>query len=496
MEQVDTKIKINVKTRDVTLTSNLLGVEGENNVTRLIFQLSQFIDGIGMLRIKKDDFEGYVYLDKDIENQEYSLIVKSSLLSKAGTIRMLFRINDAEEQDTKTIFKSLPFSMKVKQELSTVNTIPEEYDTWIDKVNQAIILAEDKVEEIKFLSNDISESELVRQMAENERIIDESARESNELTRQQNEQQRILSESIREYNETERQNYINDLKVKVNNGEFKGEKGDTGAQGIQGEKGDTGEKGEEGIDGENGATFIPYLDSDGNLSWSNDKGLENPQTINIKGQKGDTGDKGEQGLQGEKGEDGADGQNGINGVDGKDGATFIPNVDEEGNLSWTNNKGLDNPTEVNIKGQKGDNGENGAKGEEGRGITNITKKSSEGLIDTYTINFSDNTNTEFQVTNGKDGEGSGDMAKAVYDTNNNGIVDNAEKVNGHTVDIDVPANAVFTDTIYDVATTTTNGLMSTEDKTKLDNMYTKSEVDNIIGDINIILASVVNGGDI
>lgn len=37
----------------------------------------------------------------------------------------------------------------------------------------------------------------------------------------------------------------------------------------------------------------------------------------------------------------------------------------------------------------------------------------------------------------------------IYDSDGNGIVDNAEKVNNHTVDIDVPANAKFTDTVYD-----------------------------------------------
>ncbi len=45
----------------------------------------------------------------------------------------------------------------------------------------------------------------------------------------------------------------------------------------------------------------------------------------------------------------------------------------------------------------------------------------------------------------------GDMKKEVYDTNNNGVVDNAEKVNNHTVEADVPEDAVFTDTIYDDA---------------------------------------------
>ena len=44
---------------------------------------------------------------------------------------------------------------------------------------------------------------------------------------------------------------------------------------------------------------------------------------------------------------------------------------------------------------------------------------------------------------------SGDMMKTVYDTNENGVVDNAEKVNNHAVYADVPTDAKFTDTIYD-----------------------------------------------
>jgi hypothetical protein len=43
----------------------------------------------------------------------------------------------------------------------------------------------------------------------------------------------------------------------------------------------------------------------------------------------------------------------------------------------------------------------------------------------------------------------GDMTNEVYDQNDNGIVDNAERVNGHNVYKDVPADAQFTDTVYD-----------------------------------------------
>lgn len=44
------------------------------------------------------------------------------------------------------------------------------------------------------------------------------------------------------------------------------------------------------------------------------------------------------------------------------------------------------------------------------------------------------------------------MTLAVYDQNNNGIVDNAEKVNGYTVETNVPADAKFTDTVYEKPT--------------------------------------------
>ncbi len=46
-------------------------------------------------------------------------------------------------------------------------------------------------------------------------------------------------------------------------------------------------------------------------------------------------------------------------------------------------------------------------------------------------------------------QGIADMTKAIYDTNNSGKVDDAEKVNGKTVEKSVPVNAKFTDTVYD-----------------------------------------------
>ena len=62
--------------------------------------------------------------------------------------------------------------------------------------------------------------------------------------------------------------------------------------GSKGSNGSNGTNGKDGADGEDGATFTPSVDSAGNLSWSNNKGLANPPTVNIKGPKGDAGSGG------------------------------------------------------------------------------------------------------------------------------------------------------------------------------------------------------------
>lgn len=56
---------------------------------------------------------------------------------------------------------------------------------------------------------------------------------------------------------------------------------------------------------------------------------------------------------------------GTAGADGEDGATFTPAVAADGTLSWTNDKGLTNPTPVNIKGPAGETGAPGAAGVNG-----------------------------------------------------------------------------------------------------------------------------------
>lgn len=81
--------------------------------------------------------------------------------------------------------------------------------------------------------------------------------------------------------------------------------------------------------------------------------------------KGETGSQGEQGIQGEKGDKGDKGDTGEQGIQG-------------------------------IQGEQGDTG---------NGISKIEKTGTVGNVDTYTIYFTDNTQTTFTVTNGLDAVG-------------------------------------------------------------------------------------------
>lgn len=123
----------------------------------------------------------------------------------------------------------------------------------------------------------------------------------------------------------------------INNGPLQGAKGDTGPEGPQGPKGDPGETGpqgpagadgapgkdgakgadglpgkdgadgapgKDGTNGRDGVTFTPSMSDDGDLSWTNDGGLANPATVNIKGPKGDQGERGEKGDTGATGPQG------------------------------------------------------------------------------------------------------------------------------------------------------------------------------------------------
>lgn len=130
-----------------------------------------------------------------------------------------------------------------------------------------------------------------------------------------------------------------------------------------------------------GTTFTPSLSNTGELSWTNDGGLANPATINIKGPKGEGGTIEITGVSVDDSSSEiaapsvevisstTDPQHakyslsfhnltGKRGPQGLRGYYFLPNVSTNGDLSWTNNSNgeLANPATINIRGPQGEIG--------------------------------------------------------------------------------------------------------------------------------------------
>ncbi len=191
-----------------------------------------------------------------------------------------------------------------------------------------------------------------------------------------------------------------------------GPPGPQGKQGIQGPQGPQGKTGPQGVQGIQGKQGIP-------------------------GPQGEAGPQGEQGPKGEKGDPGT----GLT-VSGRyDTTGDVPSPREGQNYyigteppydvytyiggKWVNGGKLQGATgatgpkgDTGLRGEKGETGEKGDKGDAGVSIASIRRtdgNGAPGTTDTYTVTLSNGTTSQFQVYNGRDGTGAGDVAGISFD---------------------------------------------------------------------------------
>lgn len=121
-----------------------------------------------------------------------------------------------------------------------------------------------------------------------------------------------------------------------------------------------GDKGDRGDQGERGYVFVPDVDSEGNMAWHNDGGLDNPPTVNIRGATF-TPHVGEDWMMRWTNDKGLENPEPVSLL----GVVFTPHLDEYGMLTFTNDRGLPNPPPVNIRGEQGPQGVQGVQGIQG-----------------------------------------------------------------------------------------------------------------------------------
>lgn len=115
---------------------------------------------------------------------------------------------------------------------------------------------------------------------------------------------------------------------------------------------------------------------------------------------------------------------------------------------------LDNGDFVGAQGPKGDPGTTGPKGETGpKGDTGATGPQGVSGVYVGSGDMPDGYNIQIDPSGTFTPVGTGDMAKYVYDTDDNGIVDNAEKLEGH-------AASYFAQATHSHAIADVNGLQA------------------------------------
>lgn len=295
---IDTKTR-NIKSRE----HNFLGIAGEHEIEQIVFKLSAFIVGEAILEIQKYNKENkqekyFINLEK--QEESYIFNVKNSLLDVAKPIKMQLHITTANEE----VFKSKIFEMQVYEAIDATETIPEEYAEWIDIANSAIAQMHEleqtisaKEEERQEAETNRTNSEKIRNESEKDRLQKEEERKEAEQERIEKEKTRIKNESDRITNENgraEAENNRSNAEISRNNAETQRQSNETARQTAEDAREDyiiTLRQSIENGDFD-GATFIPHLDENGDLSWSNNKELDNPPTINIMGPRGPQGETG------------------------------------------------------------------------------------------------------------------------------------------------------------------------------------------------------------
>lgn len=224
-------INIDDKTRKLSQASIVIGYKQENKAESIEFEIPDYLKEYGKkICFKTKDGKVFSKMFDDITSNIFTFTRTETQYGELDATIQFFKTENEDMIVYKTSMLHIIFSEAV---------ICEDE---VQPGESKIPILEDLIEKVIDLNNTITE---------------------NETTRNNNENTRISNENSRIDNETQRDIYYTGIQNKVNNGEF------------------------------NGATYLPNVDTEGNISWTNDKGLENPNSQNIRGPQGIQGKQGE-----------------------------------------------------------------------------------------------------------------------------------------------------------------------------------------------------------
>ena len=375
-------VNVEKSTRMVILTKTTIGNDFENLQEKLIFKFTDnFVDGTGRLEYKIGSTKNYILLTK--ENDTYTIPIQN-VITKEGKIEMQLVITEGTNEHGIPVFKSNTFYLYCNKSINAVDEAPESYDLWIEQANAKLNAIDIALDEVETIDIDVEKEDSTTTVT---------------LTKKDGTTKEIeILDGVDGINGQDGQDGrdgINGITPTIgNNGNWylgdvdtgkpsRGIQGEQGIQGVQGEQGIQGIQGETGPQGPQGDPFtikktyssVSEMNADFNnmtlgdyVMIASSVELEDNAKLYTRGQSewifitDFSGATGIQGPQGERGIQGIQGEQGIQGIQGPQGIQGVAGV----------------------------------------GITSVTKTSTSGNVDTYTILFTNNSTTTFQVTNGDD----------------------------------------------------------------------------------------------
>ena len=177
MRDIYIKIK---KDHTIDFENGFVGLNRENLQGNIYFQFEEFVDGQARAEIVINNQDGYILLDRT--NQMYYLPIKSSLLTGDNILMQLVidqeatyhKTTDTEINNNKTyyiqvgdqyevvehpqkqdlgnyyeaeipVWKSEVFLLKVGYSINATTTIPDDYPSWIETINELITQTNDAI---------------------------------------------------------------------------------------------------------------------------------------------------------------------------------------------------------------------------------------------------------------------------------------------------------------------------------------------------------------
>lgn len=411
---MDINIKVNKATRDAIPDKNKIGVEGENLQEKLVFYFEdEFVDGVARLEYEQDGVKNYIPLTKI--DQTYVVPIKN-VITKPWKLNLELVITEPQQTEGIPLFKSEIFEVYITNAINAVNEAPEGYDLWIDIANAKIIEIDEKLEDVDDAIEHINDA-----IQETENLdLDVSDKVDGDVTVTLTKKD-ASTKTVTLSDGTSLMFNWDGTKLGIKTDEDE-EYTYVDLQGIQGPIGPQGEAfqikktyssvAEMNADFDNMqlgdyVMIASTVETEDNAKLYT-RGAE--QWIFISDFSGATGIQGPTGL--------------------------TPNIQigtvVSGSSPSVTRTGTNENPILNFTLVKGETGNTGPTGPTGNGISSISKTSTSGLIDTYTITYTNATTSTFTVTNGNG-------IVSIVKTSTSGLVDTytITYTNGNTTTFDV-----------------------------------------------------------